>query len=252
MAIDSTIEWTDATWNPVAGCSHASTGCAWCYAARMAYRLDRMGQAKYAGTAEKRGRTFAFTGRINLDEAALVIPFRWRKPRRIFVNSMSDLFHENVPTEFITAVFAVMEQTPRHTYQVLTKRPARAADLADRLPWPANVWMGTSVENAEWGLRRVPELLRVPAAIRFVSAEPLLGPLDAVPLDGIDWLIAGGESGPGARPMDLDWARSLRDRCRAVGIPYHFKQVGGTNKKKAGRLLDGRTHDEFPATVVAA
>jgi protein gp37 len=234
MAQTSTIEWTEATWNPVTGCNKISPGCKFCYAERMAYRLQAMGQDRYRN---------AF--KVTLQPDALEVPLRWRAPRVIFVNSMSDLFHKDVPVEYIKKVFGVMEQASQHTYQVLTKRPERAGELADQLPWPDNVWMGTSIESIEY-VWRARELKNVPAKVRFLSVEPLLGPIARLPLRGIHWVIVGGESGPGARPMEIEWARQIRDQCVAKGVPFFFKQWGGTNKKRAGRMLDGRTWDEMP------
>lgn len=249
MAVGSSIEWTEATWNPVAGCSPVSPGCKNCYAARMALRLEAMANgtsAKYAGTAKrsKGGQPF-FSGKINLDWDSLGLPRRWRKGRRIFVNSMSDLFHEQVPLEFIQAVFEVMEECPQHVFQVLTKRPERAAALRDEVPWPENVWMGTSVESMLY-THRVHDLKRIPAAIRFLSVEPLLGPIPRLPLSGVDWVIVGGESGPGARPMNEEWVVQIRDRCLHYGVAFFFKQWGGINKSATGRSLEGRIWDEDP------
>jgi len=234
MAQLSSIEWTDATWNPVTGCTKVSPGCKLCYAERMAKRLQGMGQPRYRNG-------FATT----LQEDLLEAPLDWAKPRRVFVNSMSDLFHEAVPESFITQVFAVMERASRHVFQVLTKRADRLAALAPVLPWPSNVWMGVSVESADYTWR-IARLRRVPAAVRFLSVEPLLGPIPRLPLQGVDWVIVGGESGPGARPMDPAWARNIRDRCLSAGVPFFFKQWGGVRKKRTGRLLDERTWDEMP------
>ncbi len=250
MANNSAIEWTQATWNPVAGCTPVSPGCLNCYAARMALRLERMHagtSAKYAGTARKaRDGRPVFAGRINLDEGSLDLPKRWRLGRIIFVNSMSDLFHERVPNEFIRRVFEVMQDCPQHTFQVLTKRPERVVELKDDLPWPANVWIGTSVESAAY-FERVRLLQRVStAAVRFLSCEPLLGPLRRLPLAGIDWVIVGGESGPGARPMDPAWVAEIKDQCERRHVPFFFKQWGGVNKKRTGRELEGKTWDGMP------
>jgi protein gp37 len=252
----SSIEWTNATWNPVAGCTVLSPGCTNCYAMRLAARLEAMGMAKYAGLTRLSGGRAKWTGAVRLDRAALAVPAGWKKPRMIFVNSMSDLFWEAVPEAFVAEVWAVMARTPQHTYQILTKRPERMEELTARLPLLPNVWLGTSVENAEH-LFRLDHLRRGPAAVRFLSLEPLLSSLvSAVPggidLRGIDWAIAGGESGPGARPVDPAWVREIRDACRAQGTAFFFKQRGGTNKKKRGRLLDGRTWDEFPQQPCAA
>ncbi len=249
MAQGSRIEWTDATWNPVAGCTPVSPGCLNCYAARMALRLEAMGTSKYTGTARKaRDGRPVFAGRINLDYEALDIPRAWRLPRVIFVNSMSDLFHEQVPVSFIREVFAVMEECPQHTFQVLTKRPERVVEMANNLPWPGNVWIGTSVESKAY-FERVRLLQRVTRAkVRFLSCEPLLGPLPRLPLRRIDWVIVGGESGPGARPMDPAWVHEIKDQCESAEVPFFFKQWGGVNKKEAGRSLEGRTWDQSPAT----
>lgn len=334
MAQNSKIEWTDTTWNPLAGCTRASAGCDNCYAAKMSLRLEAMaladieagkdpgGKQKYIGVATKNGQGVpAFNGTINLDEDELQRPYSWKKPRRVFVNSMSDLFHKDVPEWFILSAFNVMRDNPQHIFQVLTKRPDRAASFTNRLPSvPRNVWMGTSVENQEQADLRIPHLLNIPAAVRFLSMEPLLGPVDLRNFDygkergltmGHDWLtgeewshsevfgggnswleadeadeygekrihwvIVGGESGANARPMHPDWVRSLRDQCVDAGVPFFFKQWGEwlphgqsvkpistrsgnfhtwssfpfdwskyVGKKSAGRLLDGRTWDEFP------
>lgn len=245
MATNSSIEWTEATWNPVVGCTVLSPGCTNCYAMRMAARLEAMGQAKYTGVTRKTGGRHKWNGRINLDHASLDLPKKWKTGRTIFVNSMSDLFHSKVPLEYIKLVFATMLATPQHTYQVLTKRPDRAAELAKDLPWPKHVWIGTSVENADY-VDRIDFLRRTPAAVKFLSLEPLLGPLEDLNLNGIDWAIAGGESGPGARPMQPEWVRSIRDQCIKAKVAFHFKQWGGVNKKRTGRMLDGRTWDQLP------
>jgi protein gp37 len=235
MGAGSSIEWTNATWNPVTGCTKISQGCKNCYAERMAVRLQAMGQPNYANGF-----------RVTLHERMLDLPLTWKKPNLVFVNSMSDLFHETVPTEFIQRVFAVMERASSHTFQVLTKRADRLRQLAADLPWPANVWMGVSVENEDvaW---RIDELRQVPAAVRFLSLEPLIGPLPSLGLDGIHWAIVGGESGHGARPMNPEWVRAIRNQCRRARVPFFFKQWGGVNKAKTGRELDGRTWDEMPA-----
>jgi protein gp37 len=237
------IEWTEATWNPVTGCDRVSAGCDNCYALMLAKRLKAMGATKYQhdGHPVTSGPGFAVT--VHPD--TLTVPLRWRAPRTVFVNSMSDLFHARIPVDFVRQVFEVMAATPRHTYQILTKRAVRAARLAPDLPWPRNVWIGVSVENADQA-RRVGHLRRVPAALRFLSCEPLLGPLDALDLSGVDWLIVGGESGPHARPTHPDWPRQLRDRSVAAGVPFFFKQWGGRTPKAGGRLLDGRTWDQRP------
>lgn len=253
MAMGSSIEWTEATWNPVAGCTPVSPGCLNCYAARMALRLQRMGGTtgdKYEGTAKRaRDGRPVFSGRINLDYEALDLPRRWRRGRMIFVNSMSDLFHTDVPLDFIRDVFRVMNECPQHQFQVLTKRPERARALADDLPWSNNIWLGTSVESMLY-TRRIEDLRAVrQAAIRFLSCEPLLGPLPRLPLDGIHWVIVGGESGPGARPMERSWVEQIRDQCIARSVPFFFKQWGGVQKSRTGRRLHGRTWDDLPEIV---
>jgi protein gp37 len=237
MAIGSTIEWTEATWNPVTGCSKISDGCKNCYAERMAKRLQGMGQPNYRDGFK-----------VRVHPKTLQIPIHWKKPRMVFVNSMSDLFHEKVPVEYIQRVFSVMQEADRHTFQVLTKRSERLLQVAPDLIWPENVWMGVSVESSKY-LNRVDDLVRVPAAVRFLSLEPLLGPLAGLKLRGIDWVIVGGESGPGARPMDRGWVADIRDQCGDSAVPFFFKQWGGTRKKKAGREIDGRTWDEMPVLV---
>lgn len=246
MAENSPIEWTEATWNPVVGCTVISPGCTNCYAMRLASRLEAMGQPKYMGTTRKSGGRAKWNGRVRLDRGALDLPHRWKSGKTIFVNSMSDLFHEHVPLEFVQEVFGAMAATPRHTYQVLTKRAERLEGLSQKLPWPENVWMGVSVENAEY-LWRIDHLRRTKAVVKFLSLEPLLGPLDGLDLTDIDWVIAGGESGPGARPVQPEWIRTIRDQCNRAQVAFHFKQWGGVNKKRTGRVLDGRTWDELPA-----
>jgi protein gp37 len=236
VADRSAIEWTEATWNPVTGCSKVSPGCAHCYAERLSLRFH---QTQKPWLPEHEAEN------VVLHPNRLDQPRRWRKPRVIFVNSMSDLFHERVPLSFVKDVFKVMGQTERHTYQILTKRAERLAELAPHLPWPENVWIGVSVENMRWAVR-VDFLRTVPAAVRFISAEPLLGPLETLDLDGIDWLIAGGESGPGHRPMQTEWVRTLRDRCDEEGVSFFFKQWGGRSSKAGGRTLDGREYDAMP------
>lgn len=237
MAERSSIEWTDATWNPVTGCSKISPGCKFCYAERMAKRLQAMGQRRYRNGFD-----------VTLQPDVLELPLSWRSPRLIFVNSMSDLFHADVPVEYIRRVFDVMIRADQHIFQVLTKRAERLSELAPLLPWPGNVWMGVSVENAEY-TPRIRHLQRVPAAVRFLSVEPLLGPMPNLPLRGIDWVILGGESGPGARPMEAAWAEQIRDRCVAAKVPFFFKQWGGVWKKRTGRVLHGRTWDEMPREI---
>ena len=235
MAVDSKIEWTDATWNPVTGCNKISPGCKLCYAERLTKRLKATGMAKYRNG-------FAVTEH----PGALEIPLRWRKPRVIFVNSMSDLFHDEVSDEFVRDVFGVMERADWHRYQVLTKRPERVAALSAELPWPSQIWLGVSVESERY-THRIDLLRQCGAAIKFLSLEPLLGPLPDLNLDGIDWVIVGGESGPGARPMEAEWAQDIRDQCVEAGVPFYFKQWGGVFKKRHGRELDGRTWDEMPS-----
>ena len=237
MADKSKIEWTQATWNPVTGCTKVSPGCKHCYAERLAKRLQAMGVKKYANGFK-----------VTLHEDALEIPLRWKHPRIIFVNSMSDLFHEEVPLEFIRKVFAVMKQARQHIFQVLTKRAERMAELAPLLEWPPNVWMGVSVENQHYTYR-IDLLRQVPASVRFLSLEPLLGPIPDLNLDGIHWVIVGGESGPGARPMRKEWVLDIRDQCQRAGVLFFFKQWGGVYKSRNGRILEGRTWDEMPAPV---
>jgi protein gp37 len=251
MAIGSSIEWTEATWNPVAGCTVLSPGCTNCYAMRMASRLESMGQDKYTGVTRVSGGRPKWNGRINLDEASLMVPRSWKTGRMIFVNSMSDLFHEAVPLDFIKRVFSTMNECPQHTFQVLTKRSERLLELGEHLRWSSNIWMGVSVESEEF-TDRIEHLRNVPAVVRFLSCEPLLGPLNELNLTSIDWVIAGGESGPGSRPVRPEWISSIRDQCLVAKTAFHFKQWGGVNKKKSGRLLDGRTWDEFPKLEVVA
>lgn len=245
---DTSIEWTDVTWNPVAGCSVVSAGCTNCYAMRMAARLDAMGVEKYRGLTRKSGGRSVWTGKIRLDEVALGAPKRWKGKRLIFVNSMSDLFHEAVPVEFIQKVWMVMGETPQHTYQILTKRPDRMAEILSsnaalrRLP---NVWLGTSVESMEV-FERIDHVRRTPAAVRFISFEPLLGSVAEADLTGIDWAIVGGESGPKARAVEVTWVEEIEALCRRHSTAFFFKQWGGTNKKQAGREFNGRTYDEMP------
>lgn len=245
MAINSSIEWTEATWNPVVGCKIISPGCTNCYAMQMARRLEAMGQPKYANTTRMSGGRAKWNGHIRVDQTALNIPRSWKKGRLVFVNSMSDLFHDEVPQTFIEAVFQVIEQTPQHTYQILTKRSERLRDISGKLNWPNNLWMGVSVENEDY-VHRIDHLKATSAKVKFLSLEPLLGPLERLSLGGIDWVIAGGESGPKARAMKSNWVRSIRDQCVTTKTAFHFKQWGGKNKKKTGRELDGRTWDEMP------
>jgi protein gp37 len=245
---DSSIEWTDATWNPVAGCSVISPGCTNCYAMRMAARLEAMGVDKYRGLTRKSGRRYVWTGKIRCDQTALDAPRSWAKPRRIFVNSMSDLFHEKVPATFVAQVWTVMAETPRHTYQILTKRPDRMSDVivSRSLPLLPNVWLGTSVED-DHVLDRIDILRRVPAIVRFVSFEPLIGSVAGANLDGIKWVIVGGESGPRARPMQPEWVDEIEILCQSTGAKFFFKQWGGKNKKASGRRYRGRLWDDMPA-----
>lgn len=243
MAEHSQIEWTDATWNPTTGCDRTSPGCDNCYALTLAKRLKAMGAKKYQqdGDGPTSGPGFALT----VHEDALDVPTRWGSPRMVFVNSMSDLFHPGVPVDFIQRVFEVMEATPRHTYQLLTKRSRRLADLADELPWPRNVWIGVSMESARYHFR-MNHLRKVPASVRFLSLEPLLGPLGTLDVTGIGWVIVGGESGHRARPMNPGWVREIRDTCTEARVPFFFKQWGGRTPKAGGRKLDGRTWDQLP------
>lgn len=247
---ETSIEWTDATWNPVAGCTVLTAGCTNCYAMRMAARLNAMGQEKYQGLTRRSGGKYVWTGRVTLDERSLSVPASWSKPRKVFVNSMSDLFHEKVPTEFIRKIWTVMDDTPRHTYQILTKRPRRMAEVLSTPGWKLlpNVWLGTSVEDHRV-LDRLDDLRRVPAAIRFVSFEPLIGAVASADLTGIHWAIVGGESGPRSREMKPEWVHEIRRLCQLYGAAFFFKQWGGKNKKAAGRKLSGRTFDDFPVPV---
>jgi protein gp37 len=249
MAIGSSIEWTEATWNPIAGCSVLSPGCTNCYAMRMARRLEAMGQDKYRGTTRISGGRPKWTGRVNLDEKSLGIPSTWKVGRLIFVNSMSDLFHEEVPPHFIARVFQVMREAPQHTFQILTKRAERLEEVTRDIEWPDNVWMGVSIENQDhfW---RIDHLRRVAAKVRFLSLEPLLGPIALDDLHDIHWVIAGGESGPAARSLNPEWIRSIRDDCLAQNVAFHFKQWGGKNKKMTGRVLDNRTWDQTPHSFI--
>lgn len=243
MADHSTIEWTEATWNPTTGCDRISAGCDNCYALTLAKRLKAMGNPKYQLDGDPRTSGPGFG--VAIHPETLGLPQSWRESRLVFVNSMSDLFHARVPTSFIRDVFDVMNETPRHTYQLLTKRPKRLAALSSSLSWPTNVWMGVTVESRDttW---RLDELRKVPAAVRFVSCEPLLECLTDIDLSGIDWLIAGGESGPRHRPVDAEWVTHLRDRCAPTGTAFFFKQWGGFRAKSGGRELDGRTWDVMP------
>ncbi|MFN3653015.1 MAG: DUF5131 family protein [Armatimonadota bacterium] len=234
MAKATAIEWTNMTWNPVTGCSKVSQGCKHCYAERMAKRLRLMGSPRYTNGFQ-----------VTLHPDLIDLPRRWRQPRRIFVNSMSDLFHEDVPLEFIQRVFATMQSCEHHVFQVLTKRADRLRACAPYLPWPPNVWMGVSVEDAHVA-HRIDGLRATPAGTRFLSCEPLIGPLPNLDLTGIHWVIAGGESGPKARPVAADWVRDIRDQCRRAEVAFFFKQWGGVRKHLTGRELDGTTWDEYP------
>jgi protein gp37 len=239
MALGSAIEWTQATWNPLTGCNKVSQGCKHCYAERMASRLQAMGQPHYQNGFQ-----------LTLHPDALELPLHWKQPRTIFVNSMSDLFHDDVPLSFIRQVFEVMGQASQHRFQVLTKRSERLWELSPQLPWQSNIWMGVSVELARYTCR-INDLRMTGAHVKFLSLEPLLGPLPDLNLCGIDWVITGGESGPGARPVEVSWVTDIRDQCLVAGVPFFFKQWGGVNKKRAGRLLEGRTWDEMPGVMVA-
>jgi len=253
MAGLSDIEWTDATWNPVSGCLMVSPGCTNCYAMRMAARLQAMEHPAYTAVTRKSGNRPVWTGRLHLNHAALEIPLRWRSPRRVFVNSMSDLFQDGVPGEFIRDVWSVMGRAGWHTFQILTKRPENmlAVMREQRLPVLSNVWLGASVESADY-IERIGTLRRVEAAVRFVSFEPLIGSVGRVNLRGIHWAIVGGESGSLARPMDVKWVSEIQSACEKFGTAFFFKQWGGTNKKKTGRLFKGRTWDEYPVTMLSA
>jgi protein gp37 len=234
MGANSSIEWTESTWNPVTGCTKISPGCKFCYAERMAERLQAMGQPNYRNGFE-----------LTLQPRMLELPLQWKKPQRIFVNSMSDLFHRDVPLPYIQRVFEVMRQASWHQFQILTKRADRLAELDSVLDWPANVWMGVSVESSEH-VDRIDDLRSTRARVKFLSLEPLLGPLPDLNLQGIDWVIVGGESGPKARPVEEAWIREIRDQCLQAQVAFFFKQWGGKNKKKTGRMLEGRTWDEIP------
>lgn len=234
MATRSKIEWTETTWNPVTGCTKISAGCKNCYAARMARRLQAMGQPRYSNGF-----------RVTLHHDLVRQPLNWKTPRKVFVNSMSDLFHEDISLEFIKSIFATMEQCPKHIFQILTKRSKRLREIHRLLPWPNNVWMGVTVEDRT-AVSRIEDLAYVPASVRFLSCEPLIGPLGELSLDHIHWVIVGGESGPGARYMDTDWVESIFHQCQDRNIPFFFKQWGGVRKHVAGRLFHGRTYDGFP------
>lgn len=240
MATTSNIEWTEMTWNPVTGCTKVSQGCKNCYAERMTKRLTAMGSDRYRNGF-----------RVTLHPDSLDAPRRWKQARLVFVNSMSDLFHDDIPLSYIQRVFSTMHDCPHHTFQILTKRSERLAELAPSLPWPANVWMGVSVEDSRV-THRISDLQNVPATVRFLSLEPLIGPLDNISLNGIHWVIVGGESGPRARPMRKEWVSTILHQCRSARVPFFFKQWGGVRKDLTGRTLNGRTYDEMPAGLVAA
>lgn len=234
MASRSAIEWTEITWNPVTGCTKISHGCKHCYAERMSRRLRAMGAHKYREGFK-----------VTIHPRTLEEPPKWHRPHLVFVNSMSDLFHKSVPAKFIGAVFDVMNRSPQHTFQVLTKRPGRVTRLGDKLSWTPNIWLGTSIESARW-MDRLERLRETSAVVKFLSLEPLLGPLTDIPLHGIDWVIVGGESGPSARPMEADWVREIRDNCLEHEVPFFFKQWGGVFKKRTGRTLDDQVWDQMP------
>jgi protein gp37 len=238
MAGSSTIEWTEATWNPVTGCTKMSEGCRNCYAHRMAKRLHAMGNHRYANGFN-----------VTLHQDLITKPLEWKKPRRIFVNSMSDLFHKDVPDSFIHSVFETMIEASHHTFQVLTKRSDRLAELGQRLPWAPNIWIGVSVED-ERVIDRIDHLRQVPADVRFLSCEPLIGPLSNLNLEGIHWVIVGGESGPGSRPMESEWVTEIRDQCQKQNTAFFFKQWGGVQKHRFGRELEGKTYDEYPEVAM--
>jgi protein gp37 len=240
MAARSAIEWTGSTWNPSTGCDAISPGCENCYAERMSYRLKAMGQRKYQNGFK-----------VTLHPDTLELPLHWKKPQRIFVNSMSDLFHHDIPEEYIQKVFATMGKAHWHQFQVLTKRSGRLLALSERLPWPSNVWMGVSVENALYKTR-IDHLRRTGAKVKFLSLEPLIEDLGEIRLNDIDWVIVGGESGPGARPMREEWVDDIRQQCQKSSVPFFFKQWGGVQKKRAGRKLNGRIYDAMPVPLKQA
>jgi protein gp37 len=237
MALSSSIEWTDSTWNPVTGCTKISSGCVNCYAERLSLRLQAMGNRSYQN---------GFT--VTLHEDLLNLPLRWKKPQNIFVNSMSDLFHEDIPLSFILQVFDVMRRADWHRFQILTKRSERMLKLNDQLPWSPNIWMGVTVESQDYQYR-IEHLQKIDANVKFLSLEPLLSTISNLNLNGIDWVIVGGESGPNARRVQPEWAIDIRNQCNNAGVPFFFKQWGGVNKKAAGRQLEGRTWDEMPLTL---
>jgi protein gp37 len=234
MAQKSAIEWTESTWNPITGCNKISPGCKFCYAERMARRLKAMGSPNYENGFK-----------VTLHQHVIELPLTWKKPQTIFVNSMSDLFHKDVPTEFILKMFEVMNKASWHRFQILTKRSERLVELNHLLPWSENIWMGVSVENGDFTYR-IDDLRKTNAHIKFLSVEPLLGPISKIELTNIDWVIVGGESGPGARPMKEEWVITLRDDCKKAKVPFFFKQWGGVNKKKTGSTLEGKTYKQMP------
>lgn len=234
MALHSSIEWTETTWNPVTGCTPISDGCRNCYAARLAKRLKAMGNDRYRNGFQ-----------LTLHHDLIDIPLHWIKPRLVFVNSMSDLFHEDIPVEFIQKIFSTMKQGKQHTFQILTKRSTRLMEIAPKLTWPDNVWMGVTIESGKYAYR-ANNLRKTPAAVRFISVEPMVGPANNVDFSKIDWVIVGGESGPKSRKVEESWVKAIRDECVFSSVPFFFKQWGGTNKKKAGRLLEGKTWDQYP------
>jgi protein gp37 len=248
MASGTAIEWTEVTWNPTTGCDRISAGCDNCYAMALAKRLKAMGQEKYQNDGDPRTSGPGFG--VALHRPALSQPYAWRGNKTVFVNSMSDLFHARVPLSFVRDVFQVVSDTPQHTYQVLTKRSARVRKIASSLDWPSNLWIGVSVENAA-AMRRIDDLRQVPATVRFLSCEPLIGPLSGLDLAGIGWVIAGGESGPDHRPLDPVWVTEIRDACVSTDVPFFFKQWGGRTPKAGGRELDGRVWDQMPELLTA-
>jgi protein gp37 len=252
MAGISEIEWTDATWNPIAGCKIVSPGCTNCYAMRMAARLQAMGLEHYRATTRKSGRRPVWTGKLRLNDRALSAPLKWKKPRKIFVNSMSDLFQDGVSVDVIRSVWNVMEACPQHVFQILTKRPERmnAVVHEERLKPSSHIWLGVSVESCEYS-DRIRWLQDTPAGIRFVSFEPLLGPIGALDLQDVHWAIVGGESGPGARPIQEEWVSEIQAQCTDQSVAFFFKQWGGKNKKAAGRVLRGRTWEEYPRSLAS-
>jgi len=239
MGGNSKIEWTEATWNPVTGCTKISPGCSHCYAERMAIRLQSMGQPNYVNGFK-----------LALHEHALDLPLTWKRPRLIFVNSMSDLFHKEVSIDFIKKVFGVMNEAWWHKFQILTKRSARLKEISEELKWTENIWMGVSVESEDY-LHRIEDLRQISTFLRFISLEPLLGPISHLNLKGINWVIVGGESGPGARPIQESWVINIRNLCMTNGVPFFFKQWGGSNKKISGRRLEGRTWNQMPSSISA-